>query len=465
MFRKGLLREYSGILVLVARIVDVVCVFLGARLAYLIKFGDAKVPLHYQMAVLLALLLTIILFSYSSVYKSWRGQAWIDQAKTLLFAWMSVVITLVIIAFVTKTSIMFSREWMIEWSILTLVLLMVFRYSLSSILRLMRVKGLNRRRIIIVGAGEIGQRVATELLKSEWAGYEIVGFVDDRPELDGQRIAGIKVHESIEKLMEITERGYIDEVWIALPLSAEKQLKTVLHNLRHSTVSIRFVPDIFGLQLINHSISEVAGLPVLNITESPMQGFNRLIKYIEDKTIAALILVLVSPIMLILAIGVKLSSPGPVFYRQERVSWNGKPFMMLKFRSMPMNSEEETGAVWAKAGESRATGFGSFMRKTSLDELPQFINVLIGNMSIVGPRPERPYFVEQFKEEVPGYMKKHMVKAGITGWAQVNGWRGDTDLEKRIEYDLYYIENWSLWFDIKIIFQTLFTGFVHKNAY
>jgi len=169
--------------------------------------------------------------------------------------------------------------------------------------------------------------------------------------------------------------------------------------------------------------------------------------------------------MIAIAIGVKLSSPGPVFYRQKRISWNSKPFMMLKFRTMPVDCEVNTGAVWAKKGECRATRFGSFLRRTSLDELPQFIDVLKGNMSIVGPRPERPVFVDKFKDEIPDYMKKHMVKAGITGWAQVNGWRGDTDLNKRIEYDLYYIENWSLWFDIKIIVRTLFTGFVHKNAY
>ncbi|HEY0334200.1 MAG TPA: exopolysaccharide biosynthesis polyprenyl glycosylphosphotransferase, partial [Stenotrophomonas sp.] len=181
--------------------------------------------------------------------------------------------------------------------------------------------------------------------------------------------------------------------------------------------------------------------------------------------LAGLILMAISPLMLVLAAAVKLSSPGPVFYRQERMSWNNKTFWMLKFRSMPVDAEQGTGAVWAKAGECRATRVGAFLRKTSLDELPQFLNVLKGDMSIVGPRPERPVFVHKFKQEIPAYMKKHMVKAGITGWAQVNGWRGSTDLCKRIECDLFYIENWSLWFDIKIVFLTLFKGFVHRNAY
>lgn len=196
-----------------------------------------------------------------------------------------------------------------------------------------------------------------------------------------------------------------------------------------------------------------------------MRGFNRYIKAIEDRVLSCLILILISPILFLLTIGVKLSSPGPIFYRQKRLSWNGQEFEMLKFRSMPVDAESHTGAVWAKKEDNRATKFGSFLRKTSLDELPQFINVLKGDMSIVGPRPERPEFVEKFKHDIPNYMQKHLVKAGITGWAQIHGWRGNTDLKKRIECDLYYIENWSLWLDLKIIFTTIFKGFIGKNAY
>jgi putative colanic acid biosysnthesis UDP-glucose lipid carrier transferase len=181
--------------------------------------------------------------------------------------------------------------------------------------------------------------------------------------------------------------------------------------------------------------------------------------------LAWIILLLFGPVMIAIAIGIKLTSPGPVLYREERVGWNNRPFEMLKFRSMPLNIEAQSGPIWARAGENRATSFGAFLRRTSLDELPQFINVLKGEMSIVGPRPERPAFVDKFKDEVPHYMKKHMVKAGITGWAQVNGWRGDTDLNKRIEYDLYYILNWSVWFDLRIAVQTVFMGFFNKNAY
>ncbi|MCL4170499.1 UNVERIFIED_CONTAM: hypothetical protein GTU68_036006, partial [Idotea baltica] len=239
-----------------------------------------------------------------------------------------------------------------------------------------------------------------------------------------------------------------------MPLSEEKRINTIVNALSDMTIDIRLVPDIFGFRLINHSVSTIAGMPVVNLSVTPMDGINRWIKAIEDKFLAALILILISPLMLTVSLLVKLSSSGPIFYRQERLSWNGREFTIYKFRTMPVDSEQSTGAVWATKGEARATSIGNFLRRTSLDELPQFWNVLKGDMSIVGPRPERPVFVDQFKHEIPSYMRKHMVKAGITGWAQVHGWRGDTDLNKRIEHDLYYIDNWSLWLDLRIILMT-----------
>ena len=256
-----------------------------------------------------------------------------------------------------------------------------------------------------------------------------------------------------------------DQIWLAMPLKDADLIEHIIRGLRQTTSDIRLVPDFFGYRLINHSISSIADMSVINISVTPMDGLNRWVKAVEDKLIAILILILLSPLMLLIACAVKLSSRGPVIYRQERLSWNGRPFQMLKFRSMPINVEDGTGPKWARSGEVRATAVGRFLRKTSLDELPQFWNVMKGDMSIVGPRPERPVFVEQFKEEIPSYMQKHMVKAGITGWAQVNGWRGDTDLKQRIEHDLYYIENWSIWLDLKIIFLTIFKGFINKNAY
>jgi putative colanic acid biosynthesis UDP-glucose lipid carrier transferase len=322
------------------------------------------------------------------------------------------------------------------------------RIALRITLRKLRAKGYNQKNIVIIGDDSLGKKVIDTLSQADWAGFHIKAVFTDG-----------------KKLSEYVKNETIDDVWIALPLKEEDKVKQILKELMDTTVNIRLVPDIFGFSLLNHSITEIAGLPVIELTSSPMNTGNSFIKSIEDKLLASLILILISPIMLLVAIGVKMSSSGPVFFRQERVSYNGKSFIMLKFRSMPINVEKNTGPTWAKAGENRATPFGQFMRKTSIDELPQFINVLKGDMSIAGPRPERPVFVEQFKDQIPMYIKKHLVKAGITGWAQINGLRGNTSLEQRITYDLYYIDNWSLWFDLKIIFLTVFKGFIDKNAY
>ncbi len=447
------------------RLLDILAVALGGVLAFYLRFGEWPLHPNYSVAVLLAALLTAVVFSRFGMYHSWRGKSRLFQLRMITVSWLSVLLFLIVIAFLTKTSATFSRQWLAIWCITTWGLLLLFRLALAQILRIMRRQGWNHRRIVIVGAGNLGRDVAGRIQEAPWTGLDIVAFIDDDKQLCGTSISGIEVKCGIPQLLTLIETEAIDEVWLALPFPAEKRIKQILHDLRHSTLTIRFVPDIFGFRLINHSIAEIAGLPILNLTESPMRGINRFIKALEDKTLALTILLLASPIMIWCAIGVKRSSPGPVFYRQVRVSWNGKPFNMLKFRSMPVEAERETGAVWAKPGEARATEFGAFLRRTSLDELPQFINVLKGEMSIVGPRPERPVFVEKFKDEIPLYMQKHLVKAGITGWAQINGWRGDTDLNKRIEYDLYYIEHWSLWFDLKIIILTIAKIFRDKNAY
>ena len=447
------------------RLADILAVVLGGWVAFWLRFSEWPPYSNYQTAVLLAALLSSAVFSRFGMYHSWRGKSRLFQLRMLTISWLTVLLLLIVIAFMAKTSANFSRQWVTIWAVSAWSFLLLFRLALAQALRVMRKQGWNHRRIVIVGAGSLGRDVARRIQDSAWTGLDIVAFIDDDEELRKTHIEGVEVKCGTSGLCTLIETGDVDEVWLALPFPAERKIKEILHDLRHSTLSIRFVPDIFGFRLINHSVAEIAGLPILNLTDSPMLGMNRFIKALEDKTLALIILIITSPLMIWCAIGVKRSSPGPIFYRQERVSWNGTPFKMLKFRSMPVEVETETGAVWAKEGEDRATEFGAMLRRTSLDELPQFINVLKGDMSIVGPRPERPIFVEKFKDEIPLYMQKHLVKAGITGWAQVNGWRGDTDLNKRIEYDLYYIENWSIWFDLKIIILTIAKGFTHKNAY
>ena len=293
----------------------------------------------------------------------------------------------------------------------------------------------------------------------------VVAFYDDAPALQRTVVEGVPVRGSVDEVKVRVRDDRIDQVWIALPLRAENRVREILAQLREHTVEIRFVPDIFGFHLLNHSLTEVAGLPVLSLTATPMAGPGRVVKAIEDYLLGAAGFVVALPLMVLIAIGVKLTSPGPVLYRQARVTWNGERFDMLKFRTMPVNTEGASGPVWSRKGEARATPFGTFLRRLSLDELPQLANVLKGDMSLVGPRPERPEFVEQFRREIPGYMQKHLVKAGITGWAQVNDLRGDTDLSRRIQYDLYYIDHWSVWFDLRILALTLWHILTSRNAH
>jgi len=326
-----------------------------------------------------------------------------------------------------------------------------------------RGKGRNIRRVIVVGAGELGVRAVHQVNSSDWMGYRVSAIFDDCDSLKGNYIEGCRIVGDLDSISNYLSQHHVDELWLALPLRAEIRMRGLLDNIKHHAINVKLIPDIFSFTLLRHSITEIAGMPAVNLSVSPMDGSNQIVKELEDRVLAFIILLLISPLLFFIGIGVKTSSPGPIFFKQERVSWNGRKFKMYKFRSMPVNSDKNS--QWGDAQNKEMTKFGRFLRMTSLDELPQFINVLKGNMSIVGPRPERVEFVEKFKYEIPGYMQKHMVKAGITGWAQVNGWRGDTCLKTRVEFDLFYIENWSLWFDLRIIFMTFYKGFVHKNAH
>ena len=356
----------------------------------------------------------------------------------------------------------------VNWGVISIISVAGARALLMGLLRWLNANGHGQGRVVIVGLSEMAIGAAAKLNASPWSGLQIAGYVDDRATprfyAAGDYLTRLG---AVKDLPDIVHNERIEQVWVCFSLREEERTREVVEILKHETVNIRLVIDCYSFKAapLSGSMNTVSGIPALDISVSPLDGINWYVKEIEDRGLALLILMLLAPLMALIALGVKLSSPGPVFYRQERVGWNNRCFMMLKFRSMPVNAEAKTGPVWAKPNENRATRFGAFLRKTSLDELPQLINVLRGEMSLVGPRPERPQFVDRFKDQVPHYMKKHMVKAGITGWAQVNGWRGDTDLNKRIEHDLYYIQHWSLWFDLVIAMKTLYSGMVNKNAY
>jgi putative colanic acid biosynthesis UDP-glucose lipid carrier transferase len=462
MYSRGFFREHSSLLQWVSRLLDI-CIFLAACIAsYTVVFGYIPLRADYQVAVTLSVAIFLSIFQLAGLYRNWRGEEFVAELAALFVAWNVVFAMLVFLAALTKTTADFSRAWLLMWYTGGFALLFLQRLSLRRILKILRRRGYNLRHIVIIGSHELGDQVRTRIADSVDSGFNISAYFTDDPREPSDRVP---VWGKISQASDFLRENQIDQVWIAMSLKEADAIEQILNELKHSICDIRLIPDLFGFRLINHSISAISGMPVIDLSVTPMDGLNRWIKVLEDKGLALAILFIISPLLLLISILVKMTSRGPVWYSQKRISWNGAPFCMYKFRTMPVNTEQSTGPVWASENEHRATPLGAFLRRTSLDELPQFWNVLKGDMSIVGPRPERPVFVEKFRDKIPSYMQKHMVKGGITGWAQINGWRGDTDLNKRIEHDLYYIDNWSLWLDLKIKFLTVFKGLIHRHAY
>jgi putative colanic acid biosysnthesis UDP-glucose lipid carrier transferase len=457
---RSVLKPHAALFAAILRLCDPLLTVAVGFLAYRAYLGGVPPPDHYLLFLAVGALAVAALFPLFDLYEPQRGAGVADELRRMVFAWLLLSAMAGATLFATKMGETYSRVWVGAWLVGGLVSTTALRLSVRLALRTLRLRGLNQRHIAVVGAGDLGRTVASRLASSPWAGFNVLAFYDDTAEtVPGSH----PVHRIDGDLPRDVASGAIDQVWVALPLRAEARIREILTMLREHPVEIRFVPDIYSFHLLNHSVTEVAGLPVISLTETPMSGINRIVKAVEDYVLAIVLLTLASPALLLIAVAVKLTSPGPVLYRQDRVTWNGERFSMLKFRTMPVDAEA-TGPVWSSKGERRATPLGRFLRRTSLDELPQLINVLAGEMSLVGPRPERPEFVERFRQEIPGYMQKHLVKAGITGWAQVNDLRGDSDLGQRIQYDLYYIDNWSLWFDLRILVLTLWHILKSHNA-
>jgi len=470
-FGKTVFKGYAGFINIFSRIFDPFVVVLAAVAAYAARFSfdDMAMPANYHPLILFSVLCVVIVFPVFNMYNSWRGQSLARQTRAIILAWFTVVLMMIVILFGLKMSADISRLWLAWWMGLGLFFLLAFRMSIYGFLKYSRSKGRNYRQIVVIGAGELGQRLIAQTQASPWAGFKIIGMFDDNEKRHGLTLLGHKVLGDLSLVASFVERHEIDEVWIALPLRAEQRVKDLLYSLRHQTVNIKLIPDIFGFSLLNHSMTEVVGLPAVNLSDTPMGGSNSLIKAIEDRLLGLLICILFTPLMLLIAIAIKMTSKGPVIFKQKRHGWDGRIIKVYKFRTMKVHSGFDGEITQACKGDSRITPLGLFLRRTSLDELPQFLNVLQGRMSIVGPRPHAVEHNEHYKDQVNQYMLRHMVKPGITGWAQINGLRGETDtldkMKNRVKYDLYYIENWSLWFDLKIIFLTIFKGFINKNAY
>ncbi|MDF9435903.1 undecaprenyl-phosphate glucose phosphotransferase [Chromohalobacter israelensis] len=458
--RAKLLMGFGAYTSAVVRLTDLAVVLLAGWVAYWWRFDSLWMIERYEWGLIVGALLSALVLPNFGVYQSWRGRVRAVLVLRIFLAYLVIGGALTFILFFSKLGESFSRLWIFAWISGAAFLCVILRLIAYPFINRLRAQGRNRRSVLLIGDAHSCATAYYHLREVPSAGFDVGRILltdaDEAQELSGVSSEKYNPGVSIEHEEE--------EVWICLPLSQGETVKAIQSALSLSTGNVRYMPDMRDFRLINHNVSNVASLFLLDLSCTPMTGWSRLLKAFEDRFISMAILILISPVLAVLALGVKLSSAGPVFYRQERVGWNGKPFYMLKFRSMPIDVEKD-GVQWGGAMNKKTTRFGAFIRRTSLDELPQFINVLKGDMSIVGPRPERTVFVDRFKHEIPGYMQKHMVKAGITGWAQINGWRGDTDLAKRIECDLWYIENWSLWLDCKIIFLTVFKGFLNQNAY
>jgi Undecaprenyl-phosphate glucose phosphotransferase len=462
-------RRAFEILFLVA---DLVVVTLAWFVSYWLRFQTDLVEVDKGIPELsnYASMTIVIWFIWGSVfrriglYQPMRGSR---QAKEYLRLFHGNALALLLfISFtflVREKSIPFSRLVFVYFGLFSFIFTVLERSVLRRILKEIRRRGYNVRYMLIVGAGKVAEDVALRVRTHADMGFQLVGCLS----ADGKGLQahpGLTVVGSYKDLKAIIKEREIDQVIMALPLEDNKELPHLLGELRDSTIDVKIIPDLYQFISVGGSIDDFEGLPIINLQESPLEGVQLVSKRILDIMLSALSLMLLSPVFLILAVCVRLSGKGPILYKQERMSVDGSSFSILKFRTMRLDAEK-AGPGWTTKNDDRVTPIGAFLRRYSLDELPQLWNVLMGDMSIVGPRPERPVFIEEFRKKIPSYMLRHKVPAGITGWAQVNGWRGDTSIDKRLEYDLYYIRNWSLFFDIKILFLTVLKTLRDKNAY
>ena len=463
---------------------DAVLGMVGFVVAYLLRFETGLIavskghpPIEQYLHVLPFIAVVVpVGFHLQGIYRLRRGRSRIDDFFNVLvgsiFAVvLGVVSTLYFQAYYVPDALKDRGAYevsQIVWGIFLVCnigLAYLSRKFIREALERRWVAGVGLRRILIAGAGDLGRVVADRILEHRELGYQIVGFVDDRAGGDHLGYRGLPLLGSLSEAADVVAREKVDHLYVALPLEEHMKLLDLVESTSREGVDVKVVPDVLQFIALRARLEDLDGVPVINLNDVPLQGLSAFVKRAFDVVMSsAALLAMVVP-GLIISWLIKRGSPGPVFYTQERMGLDGKQFRVYKFRTMPINAETETGPVWADEDDPRATPIGAWLRRHDLDEWPQFWNVLRGDMSIVGPRPERPFFVEQFKHRIPQYMLRHKVKAGITGWAQVNGWRGNTSLEKRIEYDLYYIENWSVTLDIKIMWLTLLRALVpDRNA-
>ncbi len=469
----GMIKDNQKLFNRLHLIMDVLIVIISYAVAWFLHFEVFNdfgpevgiLPMEsYMRALIVIVPAYILLYYYCNVYKPQRTSGYGREIYSIFCANTIGLVAIIVLLYIVKLND-YSRKMFFIFYVLNIGLTSLSRLIVRKTLRTMRAKGRNLKHILLAGYSRAGEEYINRILGNPEWGYVVCGILDDFVPA-GTLYRGIKVLGRIDNLHEILPENELDEIAITLSLKDYDRLEEIVSICEKFGVHTKFIPDYNSMIPSRPYTEDLMGLPVINIRYVPLSNtLNSMAKRLVDIVGSLAGVVVTSPIMLIAAIAIKISSPGPVIFKQERVGLHSKSFYMYKFRSMEQQKPSEEQKAWTVKNDPRVTGIGRILRKTSLDELPQLFNILRGDMSLVGPRPERPHFVEKFKEEIPRYMVKHQVRPGLTGWAQVNGYRGDTSIRKRIEYDLYYIENWSMLLDIKIIFRTFFTGFINKNAY
>ncbi len=453
-------------------IADLVVVSLAWLIAYWCRFSLDLIPIekgipdikHYYTMLIYIWIIWFFVFRKMGLYRAMRGVRPIREMWRLINAnFLGVLLLIAATYLIMEKRVPFSRMVFVYFLVLASSMTMIARTILRATLREIRRRGYNLRYMLLVGSGAVAGDIASRVRENNELGIQMVGCLSkDGKESEGA--GGVPIIGSYADLSNVLSTMDLDQVVVALPLEDNIYLPQIMETTHQCLADVKIVPDLYKFISLGGSIDEFEGLPVISVQESPLEGFNLKIKRVFDLFFASFGLLLLSPFLILIALLVKATSRGPVFYRQERVSYDGTPFKIYKFRTMRIDAESK-GPGWTTKDDPRVTPIGQFLRSTSIDEFPQLINVIKGDMSLVGPRPERPVFIQEFRKKIPLYYLRHKVPAGMTGWAQVNGWRGDTSIDKRIECDLFYIENWTLLFDLKILFLTVFKGFRNKNAY
>lgn len=450
----------ANFLYLLWPVLDVVSIFICGSIAFYYYFDAAEMHDRYKIAMLTISFLVVIFCAYGDFYYTVTRKTLVSLFFRQLFIWGCVFVSAAALIYLLNVSIRFSRMWVACTLTLAFSVSIMAKALLSKFIALLQLRAGHKNRILVIGSGSALSQFYALKREQKASHIYICGVKSVSCEIEEKRL---------DNIVKNIEKNNINEVWMAFPLSKGNEIKKIMHALRFQTVEIRFFPELTDLPLINHKVSEVYGLYSIDLCMSPMKGMARALKRAEDLLLGGMISLFILPVCLVIAIVIKITSPGPILFKQYRTGINGKNFKIYKFRSMKVHQEKEGQVTQAMKADPRITRIGRFLRRTSLDELPQFFNVLQGRMSIVGPRPHALAHNKYYMNIVESYMQRHKVKPGITGWAQVSGLRGETDtvdkMKERVKFDLWYIENWSIIFDIKIIFMTVFKGFLGKNAY